>query len=309
MFLAGVALLGFAGYIFFMSESPIKIPTKNAIAGSSDVSCTFQGVNYQVNQIRGAGDGCNTCACTETGWSCTQTMCIQGGEKVGTVSGILRYPGEEIPEMRVCAVNKKTEKKSCAYTVPGTKTYAIHAPAGDYWVFSETEDDPENRRAWYSEFIKCGQLETCKNHTPADVTVIAEKISEAFPNDWYAAGWVDSFSMTPTNKKYGSTYHYNDGVFTIKTKRMARLEVWYLNIKMTATEPDDTVPKLIGEAVIKEEKDGYQFWELSVPVDFASSHVWARGYDETDSIMDSWDIGWVKPDASTKEENTEEAQE
>lgn len=295
------ALLGGAGYLVFVSDTNIAFPKKAKADGP--IQCDFNGLTFQEGQVRAAGDGCNTCVCSENGWSCTKIACFKSGEKLGTISGTIKYPSEEIPPLVVCAVNLKTEKKQCAQTLPNTPSYALRVPEGEYWVYSEREGDPDKRKAWYSEYLECGLLPECKDHSPVAVTVKNDEITEAHPNDWYASGWIESFSMTPTNKKYGSTYHYNDAIFTVKTKKMSRVEIWYLNIKFRASDPDDTVPKKMnGDPVLVRSEKGYDYWELPVPAWFKSSHVWAVGYDEAGSSMKSWDIGWVKPDASVLEE-------
>lgn len=300
LFLLLTGLLGGVGYLVFMSDLSIKLP--KAVKADGPIQCDFSGITYQEGQVRAAGDGCNTCVCSETGWSCTKIACFNTGEKLGTISGTITYPDERTPQLLVCAVNLKTEKKQCVQTLPDTPSYAIRVPEGEYWVYSELDDDPTGRKAWYSEYLKCGLLPECKDHSPIAVTVENGEITEAHPNDWYASGWVDGFSMTPTNRKYGSTYHYNDGVFTTKTKNIASVEVWYLFIKQRASDPDDTVPKLVGDAELVRSERGYDYWQLDVPKNFASSHVWAVGYDETGSFMKSWDIGWVKPDKSVLED-------
>jgi len=296
LFLLSAALIGGVGYVVFLSDIQLKLP--KTVRADGPIQCDFNGITYQEGQVRAAGDGCNTCVCSETGWSCTKIACFNTGEKLGTISGTIKYPEEKIPALLVCAVNLKTEKKQCVQTLPNTPSYALRVPEGDYWVYSKLEDDPVKRKAWYSEFLECGLLPECKDHSPVTVAVMNDEIAEAHPNDWYATGWVESFNMTPTNRKYGSTYHYNDGVFSAKTKKMTSVEVWYLFIRQTANEPDDTVPKLVGKAELVKSDNGYDFWELDVPNNFDSSHVWAVGYDETGSSMKSWDIGWVKPDQS-----------
>lgn len=299
--LAGAGLLAGAGYIFLVSDKGLAL--RAAVGASGGSSCAWEGEDYPEGAVRAATDGCNTCVCAETGWSCSQLLCRQDGEKLGIISGTLRYPGGGKPVLRVCAVDLKDEKKQCLQAVPGAPSFALRVPPGRYWVYAENDelkDSPLDRyKAWYSEYLVCGQGPECKDRSPVAVTVEMNGIAEAHPNDWSAPSWVHHFSITPTNRKYGSTYHYNDGVFNVRTKGMSEVEVWYLHAKMTAAEPDDTEPKLIGRAELVETDDrGFQAWRLAVPAGFRSSHVWAVARDAEGNFMRSWDIGWVKPDAT-----------
>jgi len=68
--------------------------------------CTHGGRHFDVGDSFPAGDGCNTCSCTEEGVACTEMGCGVGGS-VGTggtggtgtcvYSGSVYYPGESFP--------------------------------------------------------------------------------------------------------------------------------------------------------------------------------------------------------------------
>jgi hypothetical protein len=44
-------------------------------SGSGSMTCTHAGTDYEVGDTFPAGDGCNTCSCTDQGVACTIIGC------------------------------------------------------------------------------------------------------------------------------------------------------------------------------------------------------------------------------------------
>lgn len=42
-------------------------------------TCDDDGVTHEVGDVWPAGDGCNSCTCTESGAACTRLACLDGG--------------------------------------------------------------------------------------------------------------------------------------------------------------------------------------------------------------------------------------
>lgn len=302
LFLLVVALVGFGIFIVANSEIPWPhIALGRALSSSGPVTCDFSGVTYQEGQVRAAGDGCNTCVCAETGWSCTRNACFNDGtEAVGTVSGILGKVDGAYVSDRVCAVDLTTEKKNCVETLPNTPSYSMRLPAGTYWIYAEDDARKDGYKAYYSEYVTCKDAD-CRDHSPIAVTVKEGEITEAQPADWSAAGWFDHLTVTPSQKKYGSYYYDSGAKFNIRTRGMVDIEFFYLFIKLTVQDHDDN-PKSIGHAqLIRTDDDGWQYWELALPQGFASSRVWPVGRDKNGGITRGWDLGRIKADETMEE--------
>jgi hypothetical protein len=120
--------------------------------------------------------------------------------KPGTIEGSLSYPSEFIPpDMTICAENLSTHKRYCTNKhIKGAKYtykvgYKLALPPGDYHVFAFLPDParygagyPKDYRAYYSEFVKCGQRADCVSHEPVPVKVRSgESLKGIDPQDWY----------------------------------------------------------------------------------------------------------------------------
>lgn len=42
-------------------------------------TCEFNGSEFEIGEVFPAGDGCNSCSCTESGVQCTRQACFDGG--------------------------------------------------------------------------------------------------------------------------------------------------------------------------------------------------------------------------------------
>jgi hypothetical protein len=118
----------------------------------------------------------------------------------GIIEGSLAYPSEFIPpDMKVCAENIATKERFCtAKHLKGKQYqygegYQLKVPPGEYLVYAYLPDPgqygagyPQDYRAYYSEFVKCGMRAECPSHAPVVVRVNSgEKHTGIDPQDWY----------------------------------------------------------------------------------------------------------------------------
>lgn len=108
----------------------------------------------------------------------------------GNITGSLSFPGEEIPEMMVCAetigstaefcTDERLEDEEFTYGVG----YNLAVPAGSYYVYAKLPND--SYKAYYSDFVTCGLSVDCPSHQSISVTVNAgETVENVDPQDWY----------------------------------------------------------------------------------------------------------------------------
>ncbi len=109
--------------------------------------------------------------------------------KSGIISGNGSYPSDFIPdEINVYAYNIKT-KEIIKHHIFDHETgkYEIKVPNGEYYVFSGSNDNINDKdNGFYSEMVPCGLTIDCKDHTL--IKVIISDFSHASninPGDWY----------------------------------------------------------------------------------------------------------------------------
>lgn len=118
-------------------------------------------------------------------------------EATGSVSGRLGYPSEMVPPLRIVAFNTLTGEYYWQNTVLNQMNYRFEAlPVGTYHVLAYLIDNPTRTfYAAYSNFVTCGYLESCTDHSLVSVEVKAGmETTNVDPNDWYGAdpeslGW------------------------------------------------------------------------------------------------------------------------
>ncbi len=118
-------------------------------------------------------------------------------QATGSVSGRLGYPSEMVPPLRVVAFNTLTGEYYWQNTVLNQMNYRFDAlPVGTYHVLAYLIDNPTRTfYAAYSNFVTCGYLESCTDHTLVTVEVKAGmETTNVDPNDWYgldpeSLGW------------------------------------------------------------------------------------------------------------------------
>lgn len=105
--------------------------------------------------------------------------------KDSSISGKIGFPSEYLPEQRVCAVNIQDAKEYCITTK--VQSFKIKVPAGNYNVYAMLTEGDYGYKAYYTEFIKCGQENDCGSHDPVIVVVSkGEEVTGIDPIDWYA---------------------------------------------------------------------------------------------------------------------------
>jgi len=118
-------------------------------------------------------------------------------QATGSVSGRLGYPSEMVPPLRIVAFNILTGEYYWQNTVLNQMNYRFEAlPVGTYHVLAYLIDNPTRTfYAAYSNFVTCGYLESCTDHSLVSVEVKAGmETTNVDPNDWYGAdpeslGW------------------------------------------------------------------------------------------------------------------------
>jgi len=267
------------------------------------ISCDYGGRAYRNEEQRRADDGCNVCTCGENGWSCTKLACA-AGDGVGSISGRLTYAGDLVPAQRVCAIGLADDKEYCQQTTAGSGTYVIPAPAGDYWVYASLEGDVTGKRAYFSEFIRCGQLEACLDHTPVKVSVEAGKTATADPYDWEAAGQIDLLNVTPSRYEYDTHNYYPTSVFRLTARGLSEAEFYSSPYPPDPEHRDDPPFTLIGAGTLVSEVRGIQTWTLPVPEGFQAMEVRAKGASENGEFLWSRDLRIVRPISTAAPEST-----
>lgn len=114
-------------------------------------------------------------------------------ETYGVISGKLGYPGESIPNMKICVENLDNKKIICTQLSPreyNEGKYHWQLPIGKYFIFAKLLKAQgkfdTNYRAYYSEFVTCGEKSTCQSHEPIAVTVENNMtLNNINPTDWY----------------------------------------------------------------------------------------------------------------------------
>lgn len=109
----------------------------------------------------------------------------------GKIVGSLSYPSEQIPaDLTVCAENSATNKTTCTdkHIKSDEFTYGegynLEVDPGEYYVYAYAVSDP-NLKAYYDEYVKCGQTTECTDHTKIKVIVEEGKIYRNIdPQDW-----------------------------------------------------------------------------------------------------------------------------
>ena len=293
------ALIAFFALVVFFGYRPVKevvLGFRGVSYAAGVLSCDYEGRTYREGEQRQADDGCNVCACGTTGWSCTKIACT-GGAGTGTVTGALAAPeGEGIPAQRVCAVNiKAPEEEYCQQTTDGASEYAIAAKPGDYWVYAMRVHDESGKRAYWSEHVKCGGLDACKDHSPILVRVESGKVSQADPTDWRANVQIDLLNVTPSKWEYTTHNYYPDSVFLVKGRGLA-------SVRIMATEypqNTDALPYELGQAQMASEQNGIQTWVLAIPKGFQAWTVYAIGTDDDGQLTQSHALRIVRPIETT----------
>lgn len=113
-------------------------------------------------------------------------------QEMGTITGKLGYPAEELPPMVVCAetLTHNPIEAFCKNTEAGIRPFSLEVPPGVYHVYAHLQhplgSTQVDERAYYNEFVKCGLNAKCPSHDPISVTVESGKTVKGIdPVDWY----------------------------------------------------------------------------------------------------------------------------
>jgi hypothetical protein len=112
------------------------------------------------------------------------------GPPPARLTGRITYPSEELPAMRVCALDSTDPGTAvCFRTVPGQATYMLDVPAGAWWLLAWPQDsgtagDPGLLSA-ASACLASGAT-GCSDHALLPVTVAGGEVRDGLDiNDWY----------------------------------------------------------------------------------------------------------------------------
>lgn len=121
-------------------------------------------------------------ACTIT-VAPTETPMAQGG----TITGTLGYPSDQIPPLRVYAVEVESGEFHTIDTDLNQMAYSLSVPVGTYHVFAYLLEDDPDFAGGYTEFVLCGLRADCPSHALIAVLVgPGEHLDSIDLTDWYA---------------------------------------------------------------------------------------------------------------------------
>ncbi len=118
----------------------------------------------------------------------------------GSIAGLVSYPSEMIPALRVVAIKIDTGE-FFATDVVDQKSYQLNGlPVGKYHVMAYLLDsagkDP-SLIGGYTKYVLCGLEASCSDHSLVDVEIVSGKMASFInPADWYAP--VGTFPADPT---------------------------------------------------------------------------------------------------------------
>ncbi len=105
----------------------------------------------------------------------------------GSISGMLAYPSEGIPALKVYALAVEGDQYYSVQTQENQTEFTIEGIApGIYYVIAYLPNAPTTAGAW-SQFVVCGLTAECTDHSLIPVTVEAGKTAAGVKvHDWYA---------------------------------------------------------------------------------------------------------------------------
>jgi len=111
----------------------------------------------------------------------------QAAAPKATVSGKLAYPGHLPKDLTIVARNIGTGAMITTREFDrSTLEYELKLPPGQYEIFSLTQSRP-GQKAYYSEYMLCGEGPNCNSHRPVILNLEAGKnYPDISPSDWAA---------------------------------------------------------------------------------------------------------------------------
>lgn len=119
----------------------------------------------------------------------------------GSISGMLSYPSESIPPLRVVAFRVDNTAWYAVEVTKGDQFLVEDLPPGDYYIVAYLIDKQVVKGGFaggYSNFVPCGMSVDCSDHSLIPVAVTPGSVtSGVHPGDWYAPE--NTFPPDPTN--------------------------------------------------------------------------------------------------------------
>jgi hypothetical protein len=131
-------------------------------------------------------------------------------QEYGYVNGTMTYPSDGIPGVMVaCGENIETTEIICTSKRDSWQTgvsYSLKLPQGKYYVYATILAGDASlagmtgKRAYYTDYIRCGQAENCKSHAQIPVEVTAgESLDGIVVGDWWAQTTTQTTTTTSSS--------------------------------------------------------------------------------------------------------------
>lgn len=291
-----ITFFALAAYFGYQPLQELVLSLRGMTYAAPGLSCDYQGRTYREREQRQADDGCNACTCGQAGWTCTNIACAAGAG-IGTVAGRLLSAGEGgSSAQRVCAMNlEDTDQIFCQQTIEGATTFALAAKPGTYWVYAARADDESGARAYWSEYVKCGMGDSCKDHSPVPVRVEAGGVSQVDPLDWNPGARIDAFRVTPSKWEYTTHNYYPDSVFLVKGKHLSSVRIF----ATAYPERPESPAYELGRAALASETESGQSWTLPVPKGFQAWTAYAIAENQAGETVRSYALRIIRPIETT----------
>jgi hypothetical protein len=124
----------------------------------------------------------------------------QAGTSFGAIAGVVKYPSDYLPPMRIYAIATDGASHYRTNTRSNQSRFIIpDVPPGRYYVVAYTDESPGMAGAW-SRAVPCGLKVTCTNHSLIPVTVISGITAGGVDvGDWYARA--GAFPAEPSTER------------------------------------------------------------------------------------------------------------
>ncbi len=130
-----------------------------------------------------------------------ETIPVEITAESGAISGMLSYPSESIPPLRVVAFRVDSSAWYAVEVTTGAQFLMENLPPGDYYIVAYLIDKRVVQGGFaggYSNFVPCGLSVDCNDHSLIPVTVNPGSVTSGIhPGDWYAPE--NTFPPDPTN--------------------------------------------------------------------------------------------------------------
>jgi hypothetical protein len=126
----------------------------------------------------------------------------QNNSSAGAIAGLVGYPSDSLPPMRVYAISVDARRHYMTRTRANQSRFTIgNVLPGKYYLVAYTDEAPGMIGGW-SRAVPCGLKVTCRNHSLIPVNVIGGSTARGIKvGDWYARG---VFPAEPAPNRTGS---------------------------------------------------------------------------------------------------------